>query len=180
MPSKANSNPVDDPDPYEWETRPQDEGESGGDKDDTDPYDWKTRPQDEGGPGGEKSGPWGTYFKDLHKQIKDYLQPMRDYYTDALDAAKSTREAAAAQAELLNRLREPGGTEAAISSSLEQPFGALKSKAEGLRSGTGFLSQFIKQTKADLADRKIPQSPRKDLGEPAGLKQRVNTKGFYR
>lgn len=127
--------------------------------------------------GGGISDRIGIDPEEIKRIIDPYLEPIRRYYQDAMDAAQQTRET---MTSTMNTLQGETGLRDVLSQTLEPTVRSVKQKASDLKTGTGFLGQFVRKTQAELANRKIPQSPKSDLGEPAGLRQRVNTKGFYR
>jgi len=113
------------------------------------------------------------------------LQPIVNYYRE-LDAAR--RQAMGQATELQgyadDLVTDPvGATKRILTQQGEAGFEKLKQKVQNLRTGkegTGFLPNFIAKTQAELAGAKIPESPRRDIGKPSPLRQRVNTKDFYK
>lgn len=171
-------------DRYNWDIREQE-----------DRFIWpSTGPQDGGG--GESGGNGGAtggvgsatarYFADLTKQVKDYLNPISDYFSQL----KTARD------EMEKNQRELQGYADAFR---DDPMGAARrilvqhgeegfkkqivQKIQDLRTGkagTGFLPKFIAKTQAGMAKARIPESPRADIGKAPDLRQRVNTKDFYK
>ena len=106
------------------------------------------------------------------------IQPIIDYFKELEDsrrAASSENNRLAAELETFGNDPEEWAKE-----KLKQGAHPLVTAAANkARKGNAFLNDFINRTKQDLAFAKIPESPKRDLGEPSPLRARINTRGFY-
>lgn len=119
------------------------------------------------------------------EDIKTTISPIIDYYKELDKARKeATGQATELQGYADDLATDPvGATKRILTQQGEAGFNKLKQKVQNLRTGkegTGFLPNFIAKTQAELAGAKIPESPRRNIGKASPLRQRVNTKDFYK
>ena len=123
------------------------------------------------------------YFKELMDEIG--TSDVANYIKDQIQAAKDFKAQSAELNRYADALRDDpvAGTKKILVDAGQATFDKIKQNAENLRTGkagTGFLSNYIAKTEGQLAGAKIPKSPMRNIGEPSPLRQRVNTKDFYK
>jgi len=143
---------------------------------------------DEVFPGGTTTRGFGSleiaqYFKELMDEIG--TSDVANYIKDQIQAAKDFKAQSAELNRYADALRDDpvAGTKKILVDAGQATFDKIKQNAENLRTGkagTGFLSNYIAKTEGQLAGAKIPKSPMRNIGEPSPLRQRVNTKDFYK